>query len=161
MTSNKLFVAVLALSSLFFSAQSDAKRLSDELQEIRNKEHNFCDITFYCATTKSVSITATKTEVRQNEKFMFALKGGALVVPKKPSVLGDGTLNYRLTEGSCDKDTGQLKDWYSSGKSFRADMLEGKWVEYDNGTMFVIDASYKNTRNPVQIWYASCENFDE
>ena len=161
-TSNILFVAVFALGLLLLAAQSDAKRLNEKEQELREKmDLNSCDTTFYCVTSKLLSVSGAETKSYKDETFMFALKGGELVVPKKSSILGDGTLNYRITEGGCDADTGQLKDYLSFGKKFRADMFEGKWVEYDDGLMFGIDASYNNIVNPFDVWYATCENFDE
>ena len=158
----KMLVVVSVTSSLLLSAGIHAQRLNEKQQEQREKDGlNSCDTTFYCVTGKSVAVSARETRVMGKETFMFALKGDELIVSKKRSPLGDGTLNYRITEGGCDKETGKLKDYLSFGKTFRADSLEGKWVEYEDGAMFLIDASYSNVRHPVRIQYATCETFDE
>jgi hypothetical protein len=162
-----MLIVVCVMISILLSAGSNAKRLNEKQQEGREKDGlNSCDMTFYCVTGKSVSVSARETKVMGKETFMFALKGGELIVSRSGSPLGDGTLNYRITEGGCDKETGKLKDYLnfgklSLGKNFRADMLEGKWVEYEDGMMFLIDASYSNVSKPVRIQYATCETFDE
>ena len=155
-----LFVVCVA-SSLIAPVSSDAKRLNEKQQTLREKDGlNACDMTFYCVTSKSVSVSARETKAMGKETFMFTLKGGELIVSKSGSPIGDGTANYRITEGGCDKETGKLKDHLSFGKTFRADTFEGKWVEYEKGIMFLIDASYSNVRHPVRIQYATCETFD-
>ena len=128
--------------------------------QVRDKLFNHCDMVFHCASTKILDIYSNKTIVHDNETFMFSLKGGQLLVPKRQTLLGDGTLDYKLTSGGCDKLTGKLTDGPLGGTRFEAEMWEGKWVEFSDNNMVGIDASGDSVRYQTRIWYAQCESFE-
>ena len=59
------------------------------------------------------------------------------------------------------KETGKLlMDGPFGEPWFVAKMFDDKWVEFDGGKMFGIDASGNSTRHKTGIWYAQCESFD-
>jgi hypothetical protein len=131
-------------------------------KNIMNKWLNSCDLVFHCVTTKALRITSEETTKLYNEPFIFALKDGELKVPKKYTVLGDGTANYDLTSGGCHEDSGKLIDnWLGTGSQmFEAKMFENKWVSYRDGRMLGVDISTHPSIGKTFVWYAECENFD-
>ena len=124
-------------------------------QKFRDKFYNHCDVAVHCVTDKVLQVTAGEETRRKNESFMFALKADELVVPKKLSPLGDGTLNYKITQGGCDKETKALKNGW-----FVAKMWDQRWVEYRNGLMYGLNASGDSVLYETVIWYAQCEIFE-
>lgn len=152
------FLKIVIFTVCSNSVASEEARSGHE--QMRDKLLNHCDMVFHCVSTKVLDVYPTKTEVQNNEKFMFALKGGELIVPKNPSLLGDGTLNYELTLGGCDKETGKFSGGPLGGTQFQAKMWDGRWVEFRNNRIMGVDASGDSTAYRTRIWYAACENFD-
>ena len=153
MTRLLLTLLLIAFGSL---ASTDTEETpQDAHQKFRDKFYNHCDVVVHCVTDKVLQITAGEEIKRKNESFMFALKEGELVVPKKVSPLGDGTLNYEMTQGGCDKETKALKDGW-----FVAKMWDQRWVEYRHGLMYGLNASGDSVLYETVIWYAQCEIFE-
>lgn len=163
------FIAA-SMSALVFAdgvSDADVETAQEELDasgysndDLRDKYYNHCDLVFHCVTTKGLWITSEETTEFNDERFTFALKGGELLVPKKRTVLGDGTANYDLTNGGCNKTDGKLMDNILGSPWFKAEMFDDKWVEYRDGRMYGVDAQGDSVTSRTVIWYAECENFD-
>ena len=152
------FLKIVIFAVCSNSVASEEARVAHE--QMRDKLYNHCDMVFYCATTRIQGSDFDESQLYKNQKFMFSLKGGALIVPKKYSLLGDGTLDYKIYQGGCSEETGKLLDEPFGKPWFKAKMFDGKWVEFSDGKMFGIDASMDSTRYETTIWYAQCESFD-
>ena len=157
----RMVVTLALLVALPWHSTAIASSEADDVNaQLRDKLFNHCDMVFHCASTKILDIYPDKTIVHDNETFMFSLKGGQLLVPKRRSLLGDGTVDYTLTSGGCDKVTGKLTDGPLGGVRFEAEMWKGRWVEFSANNMVGIDASGDSVRYQTRIWYAQCESFE-
>ena len=87
---------------------------------------------------------------------MFSIKGKELLVSKQSSLLGDGTLNYKLGPTFCGAD-GKLKDSYYN-QTFVA-QTTFKTVTFSNGLLSLVAANYSGF-NSVLVGFANCETFD-
>ena len=150
-----LFLSLLLIAFVPLVHADTEETPQEAHQKFRDKFYNHCDVVVHCVTDKVLQISFGEEIKRKNESFMFALKEGELVVPKKLSPLGDGTLNYKITQGGCDRETKVLeKGW------FVAKMWDERWVEYRDGFMYGLNASGDSVLYETVIWYAQCEIFE-
>lgn len=120
-----------------------------------SSRHGYCDIVFYCQTTKIVQVFPDGSlNAPPNVAFRFALKDSQLLVPEGRSLFGDGTANWKLTNGYCLKEKPKklLNDY------FNASFLEGRrYVKFSEGELQAADLDYDGV---TTVWFAKCDRFD-
>ena len=120
-----------------------------------SSRHGYCDIVFYCQTTKIVQVFPDGSlNAPPNVAFRFALKDSQLLVPEGRSLFGDGTANWKLTNGDCLKEKPKklLNDY------FNASFLEGRrYVKFSEGELQAADLDYDGV---TTVWFAKCDRFD-
>ena len=127
---------------------------ADDSEDARPR-HGYCDIVFYCQTTKIVSVYPDgSVKLPPNVAFRFALKDSELLVPEGRSLFGDGTANWKLTSGYCLKDNPRkvLNDYFS------ASFLGGRrYLKFKEGEVQATDV---DSDRVTSVWFATCDKFD-
>jgi hypothetical protein len=120
-----------------------------------SSRHGYCDIVFYCQTTKIVQVFPDGSlNAPPNVAVRFALKDSQLLVPEGRSLFGDGTANWKLTNGYCLKEKPKklLNDY------FNASFLEGRrYVKFSEGELQAADL---DSDGVTTVWFAKCDRFD-
>lgn len=114
----------------------------------------YCDIVFYCQTTKILDVSPDGTvHSLPNEAFRFAIKEDKLLVPEGASVLGDGTQNWDAIAFCREESPKELTLDY-----FEAELFNGKRsLSFSDGVIQFSDTTYKSR---TRVLFATCDKFD-
>lgn len=143
----------LLTTSLLILTTSSAV-FADDPEDARPR-HGYCDIVFYCQTTKILDVSPDGTvHSLPNEAFRFAIKEDKLLVPEGASVLGDGTANWDLTGGYCSEDTPKELSF----DRFEASLFGGsRQLKFKANVIQFVDTTYDRA---IRVWFATCDRFD-
>ena len=143
----------LLTTSLLILTTSSAV-FADDPEDVRLR-HGYCDMVFYCQTTKIVSVYPDGSiNTPPNVPFRFAVKDSQLLVPEGRSLFGDGTANWKLTSGYCLKEEPKklLNDY------FNASFLSGRrYLKFKEGELQAADI---DSDRVTRVWFATCDKFD-
>ena len=120
-----------------------------------SSRHGYCDIVFYCQTTKIVRVFPDGSlNIPPNVALRFELKDSQLLVPEDRSLFGEGTANWKLTSGYCLKEEPKklLNDY------FNASFLSGRrYLKFKEGALQAADI---DSDRVTRVWFATCDKFD-
>lgn len=144
----------LLVASLMALYAASGAAAADESDDARPR-HGYCDIVYYCQTTKIVSVYPDGSiNIPPNVPFRFAVKDSKLLVPEGRSLFGDGTANWKLTSGYCSEEQPKklINDYFS------ASFLSGRrYLKFKEGEL---QASDIDSNSVTRVWFATCDKFD-